>query len=70
MDLNLQFDIIQQDCCNDCCGKIIIEDTTCEYNPMYPAQCCDGYGVLDNPTVYDISKVKFNWITPDVSTKT
>lgn len=66
MELNLKFDIIQQDCCDDCCGKITIEDTTCEYNPVYPAQCCDGYGVpaLENPTVYDIGSVKFNWITP------
>ena len=66
MELNLQFDIIQQDCCSDCCDRLIIEDTTCEYNPMYPAQCCDGYGVpsLENPSVYDIAKVKFDWITP------
>jgi len=69
MELNLNFDIIQQDCCTDCCGKIIIEDSTCEYNPLYLAQCCDGYGVpsLENPTVYDIGSVKFNWITPDGS---
>ena len=70
MDLNLNFDIEEQLCCSDCCSKIVIKDTTCEYNPMYPAQCCDGYGVLDVPTVYDIDRVSFNWILPSGAVNT
>jgi hypothetical protein len=49
---------------NQDCGKLKFTDTTCEYNPLKPAHCCDGYGVDDNINKWEIGSTAFNWITP------
>jgi hypothetical protein len=61
MNLVLDFTVSLSDDCN----TVNFCDTTCSYNPLYPAICCDGYGVLDNPTTLDINYSRFNWICPD-----
>jgi hypothetical protein len=52
-------------CIEDDCNSIEFCDTTCVYDPLLPANCCDGYGVLDNPTTYDTNYTRFNWTSPD-----
>ena len=61
MALDLNFKIETTECCNE----LIFTDTTCSYDALKPALCCDGYGVNGNPNKEDISYTRFNWATPD-----
>jgi len=61
MNLVLDFTV----CPSDDCNSVQFCDTTCSFDPILPANCCDGYGVLDNPTTYNVDHSRFNWICPD-----
>ena len=43
-------------CIEDDCNSIEFCDTTCVYDPLLPANCCDGYGVLDALSKYNKTK--------------
>jgi hypothetical protein len=61
MGLELNFNIKSAECCNE----LLFTDTTCVYDSNKPANCCDGYGVEDNITKYQIGGTRFNWQLPD-----
>jgi hypothetical protein len=66
MSLNVNFKIET----NQDCGKLKFTDTTCEYDPIHPAVCRDGYGVDTNINKWEVDTTKFNWITPSGTTFT
>jgi hypothetical protein len=66
MALELDFEI----CPTECCDQIQFCDITCEYNPLKPADCCDGYGVNGNFEKRNIAYTRFNWKMPDMTTFT
>jgi len=66
MALNLDFTIEQL--CG--CTQVRFCDVTCMFDSLHPANCCDGYGSLGNPTRNDIFGTAFHWTFPDGTTIT
>lgn len=52
----------------DCCDQVEFCDTTCLVDPAKPINCCDGYGVDSNTSIYDITRTEFHWVFPDGTT--
>lgn len=48
----------------DCCSKVKLCDTTCEFDPCLEIACADGYGIGTNKTKYDIGSTAFNFKMP------
>jgi len=61
MALELNFELA----IGSCCDQVEFCDTTCIIDPSCLANCCDGYGVGTNTTLYDITKTEFHWVFPD-----
>ena len=49
----------------ECCSKVKLCDTTCEFDPCLEVACTDGYGIGTNKTKYDIGSTAFNFKMPD-----